>query len=73
MYRLSTASYRSLRHAASKAAKPALIRGAHEEIVLSNEGRASIFKGVEVLANAVGVSLGPKGELSNDIYDCIIL
>lgn len=60
----------SLRHAASKAAKPALIQGAHEEIMFSNEGKANIFK---VLANAVGITLGPKLELNNDIYNCIIL
>ncbi|KAG5731520.1 Heat shock protein 60, partial [Termitomyces sp. T112] len=59
MHRLS--SSQSLRRAASKAAKPALSRGAHKEIKFSNEGRASILKGVDVLANAVSVTLGPKG------------
>ena len=67
MHRLSTTSSRSLRRAAAKAAKPALTRGAHKEIKFSNEGRASILKGVDVLANAVSVTLGPKGELSSDI------
>ncbi|EDR08934.1 uncharacterized protein LACBIDRAFT_184661 [Laccaria bicolor S238N-H82] len=61
MHRLSTTSSRSLRRAAAKAAKPTLARGAHKEIKFSNEGRASILKGVDVLANAVSVTLGPKG------------
>lgn len=61
MHRLSTASSRSLRRIAAKAAKPTLARGAHKEIKFSNEGRASILKGVDVLANAVQVTLGPKG------------
>jgi len=61
MHRLSTNSSRSLRRAAAKASKPTLTRGAHKEIKFSNEGRASILKGVDVLANAVSVTLGPKG------------
>jgi len=65
MHRLSTTSSRSLRRAAAKAAKPALTRGAHKEIKFSNEGRASILKGVDVLANAVSVTLGPKGEFGS--------
>jgi chaperonin GroEL len=65
MHRLSTTSSRSLRRAAAKAVNPALSRGAHKEIKFSNEGRASILKGVDVLANAVSVTLGPKGELGN--------
>jgi chaperonin GroEL len=62
MHRLSTTTSRSLRRAAAKASKPTLTRGAHKEIKFSNEGRASILKGVDVLANAVSVTLGPKGE-----------
>ena len=38
-----------------------MVRGAHKEIKFSNEGRASILKGVDILANAVSVTLGPKG------------
>ncbi|KAJ6537650.1 TCP-1/cpn60 chaperonin family-domain-containing protein [Mycena capillaripes] len=60
MHRLSTTSSRSVRRAAAKA-QPALTRGAHKEIKFSNDGRASILKGVDVLANAVQVTLGPKG------------
>ncbi|KAG0697841.1 chaperonin GroL [Suillus ampliporus] len=53
-------SSRALRRAAAKV-KPTLTRGAHKEIKFSNDGRASILKGVDVLANAVSVTLGPKG------------
>ena len=38
-------------------------RYAHKEVKFSNEGRASILAGVDVLANAVSVTLGPKGVL----------
>ena len=38
-------------------------RYAHKDIKFSNEGRASILAGVDVLANAVSVTLGPKGVL----------
>ena len=44
-----------------QATKPLLARGAHKEIKFSNEGRAAILKGVEVLSKAVSVTLGPKG------------
>ena len=70
MHRLSTTSSRSLRRAAVKAAKPSLVRGAHKEIKFSNEGRASILKGVDVLANAVQVTLGPKGMY---IHLCVLI
>lgn len=56
-----SSSSKAVRRAASKATKPSLARGAHKEIRFSNEGRASILKGVDVLANAVSVTLGPKG------------
>lgn len=63
MHHLSHTSTRALRRAATKAARsqPLLARGAHKEIKFSNEGRASILKGVDVLADAVSVTLGPKG------------
>ena len=66
MHRLSTTSARALRRAAAKAsrAQPALTRGAHKEIKFSNEGRAAILKGVDTLANAVSVTLGPKGQFA---------
>jgi chaperonin GroEL len=61
MHHLTNTSSRSLRRAAAQATKPSLARGAHKDIKFSNEGRASILKGVEVLAKAVSVTLGPKG------------
>ena len=61
MHRLSSASSSAVRRSAAKAAKPVLKRGAHKEIKFSNEGRASILNGVDILANAVSVTLGPKG------------
>jgi len=60
MHHLTNTSSRALRRAAGKA-KPSLTRGAHKEIKFSNEGRASILKGVDILADAVSVTLGPKG------------
>jgi chaperonin GroEL len=76
MHRLSTTSSRSLRRAAQKAA-PSLTRGAHKEIKFSNEGRANILKGVDVLAKAVSVTLGPKGmvqvvESSNGFFFLLV-
>lgn len=47
--------------AAIRSAKPVLTRGAHKEIKFSHEGRASMLVGVDVLAKAVSVTLGPKG------------
>ena len=61
MHHVSSSSSRALRRASPKAARAVLARGAHKEIKFSNEGRASILKGVDVLANAVSVTLGPKG------------
>ncbi|KAK0446114.1 chaperonin GroL [Armillaria borealis] len=37
------------------------VRYVHKEIKFSNEGRAAILNGVNILANAVSVTLGPKG------------
>lgn len=61
MHHVTSSSSRALRRASAKAARAVLARGAHKEIRFSNEGRASILKGVDVLANAVSVTLGPKG------------
>ena len=61
MHHVSSSSSRALRRASAKASRAVLARGAHKEIKFSNEGRASILKGVDVLANAVSVTLGPKG------------
>lgn len=34
---------------------------AHKEVRFSNDGRQSMLAGVNLLANAVSVTLGPKG------------
>jgi len=69
MHRISNTSSRALRRAAAKAARPSLTRGAHKEIQFSNDGRASILKGVDLLARAVSVTLGPKGVLHGSFYN----
>lgn len=62
---ISGTSSRSLRRAVAKSpTAPSLTRGAHKEVKFSNEGRAAILKGVDVLAKAVSVTLGPKGTYS---------
>lgn len=33
----------------------------HKEIAFGQEGRAALARGVDILANAVAVTLGPKG------------
>ncbi|KAF8129028.1 GroEL-like apical domain-containing protein [Boletus edulis] len=38
-----------------------VVKDRQHQIKFSNDGRASILKGVDVLANAVSVTLGPKG------------
>jgi len=35
---------------------------AHKEVKFSNDGRAAMLAGVNLLANAVSVTLGPKGK-----------
>lgn len=52
----------ALRRTAPKAARSVLARGAHKEVKFSNEGRAAMLAGVETLAKAVSVTLGPKGQ-----------
>ena len=65
MHRLGSRSSSAIRRS-TKSAKPALTRGAHKEIKFSNDGRASILAGVDILAKAVSVTLGPKGEALSD-------
>ena len=60
-----------LRNAATPARKAAshqgrsfstsLVNNAHKEVKFSNDGRAAMLNGVNLLANAVSVTLGPKG------------
>ena len=47
----------------TSAASSYLVRGyaAHKEVKFSNEARAAMLKGVDILAKAVSVTLGPKG------------
>jgi hypothetical protein len=52
----------SVRRNGAKVVKTVLARGAHKEIKFSNEGRAAMLAGVDVLADAVSVTLGPKGK-----------
>ncbi|KAH7103413.1 chaperonin GroL [Auriculariales sp. MPI-PUGE-AT-0066] len=59
MHHVKSRSIAAARRAAS--AKPVLARGAHKEIKFSNECRAAILAGVDVLEKAVSVTLGPKG------------
>lgn len=69
MHRLSSSSaVRAASRASTSSKKPALARGAHKEIKFSNDGRASILKGVDVLANAVQVTLGPKGKSLSSLF-----
>ncbi|GJJ13193.1 chaperonin [Clathrus columnatus] len=60
MHHLTKRSTTALRRGAPQA-KSILARGAHKEIKFSNEGRTSMLNGVEMLAKAVSVTLGPKG------------
>jgi chaperonin GroEL len=65
MHHLSQSSTKAIRSVSSKssAASKVLRRHAHKEIKFSNAGRASILAGVDILADAVSVTLGPKGTL----------
>lgn len=49
------------RSAVSRPAALSRAYASHKEIKFSNEGRAAMLKGVDILANAVSVTLGPKG------------
>jgi chaperonin GroEL len=63
MHHISKRAASALRAAGKSRAVPALARGAHKEIKFSNEGRAAMLAGVDILANAVSVTLGPKGNV----------
>lgn len=59
MYRAANAAPRAI-----KAARFVVGRRyahAHKEIKFSDEGRASMLAGVDILTKAVSVTLGPKG------------
>ena len=61
MLRASAASSRMPRVLNSRALSTSAAALAHKEVKFSNDGRAAILKGVNLLANAVSVTLGPKG------------
>ena len=50
---------RALTDAARQSSSSAV--AAHKEVKFSNDGRAAMLRGVNLLANAVSVTLGPKG------------
>jgi chaperonin GroEL len=46
---------------ATTAAPLSFRRFAHKDILFGNQGRAALLAGVDILAKAVSVTLGPKG------------
>ena len=44
----------------------------HKEILFGNDGRQALARGVDILANAVAVTLGPKGRnvLIGRLHSC---
>ncbi|KAG0664641.1 chaperonin [Rhodotorula mucilaginosa] len=58
MHSTRSAARRAIPNAHTKVAAR---RFAHKDIRFGNEGRTSLLKGVDVLAKAVSVTLGPKG------------
>lgn len=48
-------------HAAQQPSRQLIARGAHKEVKFSHEGRQAMLRGVDILAKAVSVTLGPKG------------
>jgi hypothetical protein len=71
MHHVRTRSLAAARRAA--AVKPVLARGAHKEIKFSNEGRAAILAGVDILEKAVSVTLGPKGTYTSHPFSVHVL
>lgn len=63
MNRLSALPRAVAARSAAAPRAPLLARAyaSHKEIKFSNEGRAAMLRGVDILANAVSVTLGPKG------------
>jgi hypothetical protein len=49
--------------AAQQPSKHLIARGAHKQIKFSHDGRQAMLRGVDILAKAVSVTLGPKGKL----------
>ncbi|KAI8917297.1 hypothetical protein PhCBS80983_g03362 [Powellomyces hirtus] len=61
MFRASTKLGRAALSARPTAAIQVRHFGGHKDILFGQEGRAAMAKGVEILAKAVAVTLGPKG------------
>ena len=62
MYRALTS--RAVTRTSTQTVKPIVSRrwyAGHKELKFGVEGRASLLKGVDILAKAVAVTLGPKG------------
>lgn len=55
--------------AAQQPSKQVIARGAHKEIKFSHDGRQAMLRGVDILAKAVSVTLGPKGTFSHALYN----
>ena len=47
--------------AAQQPSRQLTARGAHKEVKFSHDGRQAMLRGVDILAKAVSVTLGPKG------------
>ena len=63
MYRALTTS-RTLARSTPSSIRPIVSRrgyAGHKELKFGVEGRAALLKGVDILAKAVAVTLGPKG------------
>ena len=60
---VSTRSPIARLHPHAVRARAGAVRGyaSHKELKFGSEGRAALLKGVDMLANAVAVTLGPKG------------
>ena len=47
--------------AAQQPSRQLTARGVHKEVKFSHDGRQAMLRGVDILAKAVSVTLGPKG------------
>jgi chaperonin GroEL len=63
MHRLATKAAKPVARFSSKSSTGVLNRlySTHKEIKFGVDGRAGLLKGVDILAKAVAVTLGPKG------------
>ncbi len=64
MNRLTSSASSALRTTSARRSTSILAQrgyAQHKQVLFSNEGRAAMLKGVDILARAVSVTLGPKG------------